>query len=130
MATVITELGTVSGKRENILVYNITVTDASEGIDILAADPEYRYGIRSIDMCGQFAGTEWFKIFNGEDILIGPRILATGIPWVRRFDDLIYCNKGNALRLQTKSAVNLNLIIEVVSGEPYPSSSPSASPSA
>jgi len=130
MATAITELNKVPNEKERCETYNISITDASTAIDLLSADPDYRYGIKSIDICGNFAGTEWFKFFDGESILIGPRILNSSVPWSKIFEEPIYCTAGNALKFQTESALNLNLVIDVLIGFPNPSSSMSASVSA
>lgn len=131
MATVITILGTVPNESEYREIYNITITDASTAIELLSANSDRRYGIKSIDVCGQFAGTEWFKVLDGDNILIGPRILNSGIPWPLRFEETVYGTRGNALKFQTKSAFNVSLVMEVLIGVPHPSSSisPSASPS-
>ena len=130
MATIITELNTVPNESEHREIYNISITDASTAVDLLSAISNSRYGIKSIDVCGQFAGTEWFKIFDGEDILIGPRILNSGIPWSHKFEETVYGTLGNALKFQTESAFNLSLVMEVVIGVPNPSASISPSASA
>ena len=130
MATVITELGTVSGKREDVLVYNVSLTDASGGIDLKAANPDYRFGIKSFDISGVFGGTVWFEFLNDDEVIVGPRKLNSFAPYQHEFDPAIYCDKGKALKIKTSSAVGVSLIIEIIVGEPYPSSSISASPSA
>ena len=129
MATVITELDTIGGKKEDDWLLNVTVTHASTAVDIRAAAADYQHGIKKITVTGVLAGTEWFKILNGSDILIGPVILATGVPWKCKFKDTIYCTRGNALKLITKSDFPLHCLIEGDTGEPVSSPSPSASPS-
>ena len=129
MATVITELDTVAGKQEDDVLLNISATDVSIATDIKAATVDYLYGVKSIIITGAFAGTEWFKILDGEDVLIGPVEPVTGIPWSKVFRKPIYCTRGNALKIQTQSALNLHCLLEVVVGIPVPSPSISASPS-
>ncbi len=129
MSTVITQLGTVSGKREYIEIYNITLTDASGGIDLKAADADYRFGIKSVYLAGLFGGDKWFKFLNDDEPIIGPRIMNDCDPFDYEFEDIVYCDKGKALKFKTSSAVGVHMLIEIVVGEPYPSSSVSASPS-
>lgn len=130
MATVITELSTESAEQEQTKTYNVTATDVSAGADLLTAIEDYRYGIKSITITGDFGAGEWFKILDGSNILIGPVPMGENVPWSHKFDDIVYGNQDNALILQTSDAIVMHMIIRVAVSLPYPSSSPSASPSA
>ena len=129
MATVITELNTVPGKLEDDWVLNVTVTDASGGIDLCTATTDYRHGIKSIIITAN--EDEWVAVLNGDEPLIGPVNLEKGTPWPYDFAKTIYCNRGNALRFKTESAFAVHLFIEGDTGAPVSSmsASPSASPS-
>lgn len=127
MATTITELNTDSGKQEERWVLNITSNDASGGINIRDAVTDYRHGIKNISLIA--GGNQWIKLLDGENVILGPIVLASGIPWSYNFQSSIYCTRGNALILKTQSAFGIFCVIEGNTGIPVPSSSVSASPS-
>ena len=64
MATVITELNTVPGKLEDDWVLNVTVTDASGGIDLRTATTDYRHGIKSIIITAN--EDAWVAVLTGD----------------------------------------------------------------
>lgn len=126
---VVTELSIVKGRLKSDWVINVSTTDASTAEEMRAAEADLRHGIREIIVTGLSAGTQWFKILNDGDILIGPIILASGIPWFMKFESPIYGTLNTALKLQTQSAFKIHCIIKGVSDD-MPISSPSPSPSA
>lgn len=130
MAITIADLVIDPGKEEDQWTVNISSNDVSTATDIQAANVDHQHGIESITVTGVSAGTEWFRIMDGEDTLIGPVIMATGVPWTHTFKRTIYCTRGNALKIKTESAISIHAVIEGATGVPVVSSSPSASPSA
>ena len=127
---VVTELSTLKGKLKDDWIINVSTTDASTAEEIRGAEADLRHGIREIIVTGISAGTEWFKILNDGDILIGPVVLASGIPWFMKFENPIYGTLNTVLKLQTQSAYKIHCIIKGVSDDmPISSPSPSASPS-
>lgn len=129
MATTITELSTARGELESDWVINVSITDASTAETIRDAEADLRHGIKKIIVTGISAGTQWFKILDGENVLIGPVVLATGVPWPLVFENPIYGTLNTALKLQTQSAFKIHCIIKGLSDD-MPISSPSASVSA
>ena len=129
MATTITELNTTPGAHRDTWMLNVTVTDASGGVNLREAAEDYQHGIRNIVITPN--EDEWVEILDGTDPLIGPLNLEKGVPWSSEFDDGIYCSRGNALVLKSESEFNIHLLIEGDTGIPIssPSASPSASPS-
>ena len=125
----VTVMSIVKGELENDWVINVSTADASESETIRDAEVDLRHGIRKITVTGVSVGTQWFKILDGEDVLVGPVILATGVPWHFDFGDPIYGTLNTALKLQTQSAFKIHCIIKGVSDD-MPISSPSPSPSA
>jgi len=125
---IVTELSTTKGKLEKDWILNVSTTDASTAEVIRVAETDLRHGIRKIIVTGLFAGTQWFKILDDGNVLIGPVILATGVPWSFDFEDIIYGTLNTALKLQTQSAFKIHCIIKGVSDYmPISSPSPSAS---
>lgn len=132
MATVVTELSTTKGELENDWVINVSITDASVAETIRDAEADLRHGIKKIIITGLTSGTQWIKVLNDGNPLIGPMVLANGVPWYCECEDPIYCSLNTALKIQTQSAFKVHLIIKGVSDDmpiSSPSSSPSASPS-
>lgn len=125
----ITELDTVSGAHQDDWVLNVSVDNASGGVDIKTGVTDYRHGISSIVITAN--NDEEVEILNGEDILIGPLNLEKGFPWPKTFNSEIYCDRGNALKIKTESDFKVHLLIEGCTGKPVSSlsASPSASPS-
>lgn len=125
MATIITELDIVQGQKEDDWLLNITASDASGGIDIRVAAEDYRHGIKSFVITALSEGTEWIEFLDGENVMIGPFILASGVPWAHTFIRAIYGTRGNALVLKTQSAFGLHCIVGGDTGTaPGPASNP------
>ena len=112
----ITEMNLTPAMRESDWILNVIETDASAGIDLRAAIPDYRYGIKSITI---FSDTtdKWIKILDGSDNLIGP----IGAPYEIRFQSAVYGTSGNALVLKTQEAFGVHLIVQGTTGPPIPS---------
>lgn len=127
MATTITVLDTSPGFHEDDWTLNITASDVSTATDIMAAAENTQYGVKGIVITALAGGTEWVRLLNGSDPLIGPVILNTGTPWSMTFDPPIYCDEGNALKIQTQSAIGVHCLIKGITGL-YPEKASSPSP--
>jgi len=126
MATIITSLDTSPGFYENDWTLNFIATDISTAADIKAAVANSQHGIKSITITTLGGGTEWVKILDGANPLIGPVILASGVPWSMTFESPIYCAKDNALKIQTQSAIGVHCVIRGMTGTyPVKASNPS-----
>ena len=124
----ITELNTVPGKKEDDWTLNVYEIEASAGITLRPALPDYRHGVKSLVIT---AGTaKQVTILNGEDPLIGPVNLEKGVPW-RYSEEKVYCDRGSALILKTETDIPIHVLIRGDTGVPVssPSASASASPS-
>lgn len=125
----VTELSTARGELENDWVINVSITDASTAVVLRAAEADKRHGIRKIIITGLTSGTQWVKVLDDSNILLGPVVIASGVPWPFDFEDPIYGTLNTALKIQTQSAFKIHCIIKGVSDD-MPISSPSPSPSA
>lgn len=127
MATLITSLDTSPGFYENDWTLNFTASDISTATDIKAAVANSQHGIKSIIITALSGGTEWIRVLDGTNPLIGPIILASGIPLSLTFESSIYCTKGNALKIQTESAIGVHCLIRGITGT-YPAKASNPSP--
>jgi len=119
MATIITHLDASPGFYETDWTLNFTATDVSTATDIKAAAVNSQHGIRSITITTLSGGTKWVKVLDGANPLIGPTVLASGVPLSLTFESPIYCTKDNALKIQTQSAIGVHCIVRGVTGT-YP----------
>lgn len=125
MATVITELNITHGGKEGPWVINVTASNASTAQAIRDAVAGNRYGIEDISITALSNNTEWIEILDGEDVMIGPLVLANGVPWTHRFERPLFSTAGNALNLQAQSAFGIHLMVEGTTGTaPNPASNP------
>ena len=127
MATIITSLDTSPGFYETDWTLNFSATDISTAADIKAAVANSQHGIKSITITALAGGTEWIKVLDGTNPLIGPTVLASGVPLSLAFESPIYCTKDNALKIQTQSAIGVHCIIRGMTGT-YPAKASTPSP--
>jgi hypothetical protein len=116
----ITELDLTPGKREADWVLNVQETEASTGIVLREAIPDYRYGIKSVRIS---AGEDekWMVLKNGDDDFIGPFCLSKYVPFSLEFPSTVYGDTGEALSIQTETDFPIYLCIRGVTCRPIPS---------
>lgn len=138
MALVITDLSIDRRQTYGDIPFcvNFVSDDVSTITTIKAGMPEKRIWIDKIKVTPQSSGTEWFKLYNGNDTLLGPIVVQDGIPWEYTPTRGVNLALGNDLRIKTKSAIGIHVIVDgIVDINPdtsissSASSSPSASPS-
>lgn len=123
----ITQLNLTPGRRESDWILNVLETNASGGIDLKAAIPDYRYGVNSLTVTMSVSG-KWFKILDGNTTLIGPVTSVQYVPYHLDFSSTVYATAGNALVLKTEEAFPIHCVIEGKTGPPIPSKSFNPSP--
>lgn len=115
----VTELNLSPGRRVIDWTLNVAETDASAGIELKPATPDYCYGIKrmviSID-----ASNRWIKLLDGDDLFIGPVVLSKNVPLVLNVESPVYCSKGNALVLQSQEDFPVYALIEGRESQPVP----------
>ena len=116
----ITELNLTPGRREKDWILNGVVTDASGGIDLREAIPDYRYGIKKLTITPNVEG-KWVKILDGDDTIIGPIASLAYVPYQVEFNSVVYGEAGNALILKTQEAFPVHVLIEGKTSPPIPS---------
>jgi len=108
------------GRREEDWIINLPVTDASSGIVIKDAVPDYRYGISQITITTT-KDKKWIKFKNGNDDFIGPLELGKYNPITLDFKTTVYCDTGNSLSIQTEDEFELYVLIHGKTCFPIPS---------
>jgi len=122
-----TELNLTPGRRETDWIINVASSDASGGIDLKSAIPDYRYGIKTLDITPN-EGNKWFKIMDGENVLVGPVGMPQNVTYHLDLKSPVYGTAGNALILKTESAYWIHLIVQGTTGPPIPSKPTNPSP--
>lgn len=116
----ITELNINPSQRESDWILNVSESDASTGIVLRQALPDYRYGIKSVTI-STVEDEKWILLLDGDTPIIGPLRLGKYIPITLTFESPIYCTIGNSLVLQTEQEFDVYLLIKGTTGPPIPS---------
>lgn len=128
---VLTDLGVTDMKYPDTPWFiNYTSADVTTAVTLMSGSLKTRLWIENITVTSLNGGTDWFKLFDGENILVGPVVMANGIPWMHRFVRAIRCTENTDLKFQTQSAFKIHIIIEGFVDKHIPGESPSASVSA
>lgn len=113
MATTVTEL--VLAVNTNVerpnWALNVTSDDVSSA-EVIKAGATKRHCIEKIAVTYKSGGTNWFKILDGTSELIGPVVVADGVPWVYMFHRSIFGTVGTNLRIKTQAAGDIHVLIE------------------
>jgi hypothetical protein len=118
MAT--TELNLVPSAQAVDWILNVAETDASAGVVLKPAAPDYRHGVKSITV-STAEDEKQITLLNGATPFIGPIELGKYIPITLNFESPVYCTKDNALVLKTEEEFDVYLLIHGVTGPPIPS---------
>ena len=94
-------------------VVNLASDDLSGATDVKAAEDYYRQGILAITVTASVDKEDhWFKILDGDSVMLGPVPITYGVPFNKKFDRPLYSSTGNALRVQTDSAFTICCMVD------------------
>lgn len=116
----VNELNIETGRLEKDWVINATIADASTGVVLKSAVPDYRYGIKSL-VISTVEDEKNISILDGDSVLIGPVQLGKYNPLTINFLSPVYNTKGNSLTVKTDVEFDFFLIIQGTTGFPVPS---------
>jgi len=89
------------------------VSEDASGAEVLRAAATKRHSIEKICITYKSGGTNWLKILDGTNELIGPLVLADGVPWSYSFSPRsIFGSAGTNLRVKTQAAGSINIVME------------------
>lgn len=91
---------------------NVVSDNASTARIIKEAEPAKKHWIKKISVVCLSAGTEWFKILDGTNEIVGPITIASGVPWTYEFVKEVHGTENAALKIKTKTDVPISAIIE------------------
>jgi len=118
MATTVIELDIAAqGANPNIPTYwalNISSDNASTAQVIKAAETGKRHWIENVIVTCVTANadTDWFRLLDGDDNMIGHIVLAKGVPWSFKFAKPICGTIGTALKIKTATDFGVHVIVE------------------
>lgn len=90
---------------------NATSGDASGGETIKAAVAK-RHAVDKITVVYKSAGTNWFKLLDGTNELVGPLTFADGVPYTFTFQRSIFGTASTNLKIKTQAAGDICVVVE------------------
>ena len=108
--TTITNLKLSPTVVESTWIRNIVDDNAVDGVSVIEAIDEYSHVIQSI-LINSNGSNKWIKLYDGNDVVLGPFALNKNTPLELNFIEPLYCLPGHALMLQTEDEFDVHLII-------------------